>query len=152
MPTPATTQVMIMLSAHAAAPGKIANSNVSGYAAPAFQPASKGAPLQMYGLYSGSWPPRIWRPARTRSGKFWVRSSPGTTGCPSNEGRPKTTAGSATRQATATTSGQRLGESGPGSTHLVSGVGASSDRMVDNSPRHQRGGIHPSCFLDLTVA
>jgi hypothetical protein len=57
MPSPATAQVMIMLSAHAPAPGKTANSNVSGYAAPAFQLASNGAPLQMYGLYRGIWPP-----------------------------------------------------------------------------------------------
>ncbi len=57
------------------------------YAAPAFQPASNGAPLQMYGSYSGRWPLRISRPARTRSGKFCERSSPGSTECPSSAER-----------------------------------------------------------------
>jgi len=68
MPTPAIAQVMIMLSVHAAVAGRTANRAVSGYAAPAFQPPSKGAPLQRYGLYSGSWPLPSWRPASTRSG------------------------------------------------------------------------------------
>ncbi len=77
MPSPATAQVTIRLSVHAAVAGTMANRNVSGYAAPAFQPASNGAPLQMYGSYSGNWPLRICWPASTRSGKFWVRSSPG---------------------------------------------------------------------------
>jgi hypothetical protein len=44
-PAPATAQVMIRLSVHAAVPGSTANSQVSGYAAPAFQLASSGAPL-----------------------------------------------------------------------------------------------------------
>ncbi len=47
MPSPATAQVTIRLSVHAAVAGTIANRDVSGYAAPAFQPASNGAPLQM---------------------------------------------------------------------------------------------------------
>ena len=47
MPSPATAQVTIMLSVHAAVPGRTANRNVSGYAAAAFQEASSGAPPQM---------------------------------------------------------------------------------------------------------
>ena len=54
MPSPATAQVTIMLSVHAGMGGRMANRNVSGYTAPAFQSASRGAPPQMYGLYSGS--------------------------------------------------------------------------------------------------
>ena len=107
MPSPATAQVMIKLTVHAAVAGSTANRNVSGYAAPAFQPASNGAPLQMYGSYSGRWPLRISRPASTRSGKFCVRSSPGSTECPSSAGTPKTRTGSATRMATAQTSPRR---------------------------------------------
>src|SRR5258705_861507 len=53
IPTPAIAQVRIMFRVHAATGGTTANRNVNGYAAPAFQPASSGAPLQMYGLYSG---------------------------------------------------------------------------------------------------
>src|SRR5271169_3232275 len=107
IPSPATAQVTIMLSVHAAVPGKMANSQVSGYAAAAFQPASNGAPLQMYGSYSGRCPARISRPASTRSGRFWVRSSPGTTACPSSAGTPKMTAGSAMSSTAATTSPRR---------------------------------------------
>ena len=107
MPSPATAQVTIMLSVHAAVPGRTANRNVSGYAAAAFQVASNGAPPQMYGSYSGSWPPRIWRPARTRSGKFCVRSSPGRTACPSTAGIPKMMTGSAMRIAMASRSPRR---------------------------------------------
>ena len=61
-----------MLTVHAAVPGRMANSQVSGYAAAAFQPASNGAPLQMYGSNSGRCPARMSRPASTRSGRFWV--------------------------------------------------------------------------------
>src|SRR5271156_3747488 len=107
IPSPATAQVAIMLTVHAAVPGKMANSQVSGYAAAAFQPASNGAPLQMYGSYSGRCPARISRPARMRSGRFWVRSSPGRTACPSSAGRPKMSAGSVMSRTTATTSPRR---------------------------------------------
>ena len=107
IPSPATAQVAIMLIVHAPAPGKTANSQVSGYAAAAFQPASNGAPLQMYGSNSGRCPSRISRPASTRSGKFWVRSSPGRTACPSSAGTPKMTVGSVTSRTTATTSPRR---------------------------------------------
>ena len=47
IPSPATIQVTIRLTVHAAVPGRMANSQVSGYAAPAFQPASSGEPLQL---------------------------------------------------------------------------------------------------------
>ena len=104
IPSPATAQVAIMLTVHAAVPGTMANSQVSGYAAAAFQPASNGAPLQMYGSNRGRCPARISCPASTRSGRFWVRSSPGRTACPSNAGRPKMTTGSVTSTTTATTS------------------------------------------------
>ena len=57
--SPATAQVAIMLSVHAAVPGKMANSQVSGYAAPEFQPVSNGAPLQMYGSNSGKCRPDL---------------------------------------------------------------------------------------------
>ena len=107
IPSPATTQVTIRFAVHAAVPGRIANSQVSGYAAPAFQPASSGAPLQLYGSYSGSCPARISRPASTRSGKFWPRSSPRRTACPSSAGTPKMTAGTTTSRATASTSLRR---------------------------------------------
>ncbi len=80
IPVPAIAQVAIMFRVQAATGGVTANKNVNGYAAPAFQPASSGAPLQMYGLYSGRWPLRISWPASTLSGKFCVRSSPGRTG------------------------------------------------------------------------
>ena len=49
IPIPAVAQVRIMFSVQAATGGMTANKNVNGYAAPAFQPASSGAPLQMYG-------------------------------------------------------------------------------------------------------
>src|SRR6266487_1014788 len=132
MPTAAAAQVTIMLSVHAAVPGTMANRSVSGYAAPAFQSASNGAPLQMYGLYSGSCPSRIWRPASTRSGKFCVRSSPGRTECPSSAGTPKTMTGSATRMATAATSpGRRVDARVPGTWNvLVPGADDSSGPIV----------------------
>src|SRR6266849_10334059 len=128
MPSPAAAQVRIMLSVHAAVPGKMANRNVSGYAAPAFQSPIKGAPVQMYGSYSGSWPFLIWCPASTRSGKFCVRSSPGRTGCPSSAGTPKTMTGSATRRTTAAASpGQRLDARVPSTRDvLIPSVGDSS--------------------------
>ena len=53
IPVPAMAQVRIMFRVQAATGGATANKNVNGYAAPAFQPPSSGAPLQMYGLYSG---------------------------------------------------------------------------------------------------
>ena len=59
MASPATAQVVIMLSVHAAVSGKMANSQVSGYAAAEFQSVSNGAPLQMYGSNSGRCPARI---------------------------------------------------------------------------------------------
>jgi hypothetical protein len=126
IPNPATAQVMIMLSVHAAVPGKMANSQVSGYAAAAFQPASNGAPLQMYGSNKGRCPARISRPASTRSGKFWVRSSPGRTGCPSSAGTPKMTAGSA-MSSTAANVSPRLHQEG-GSAAMT--PGASDDSVL----------------------
>src|SRR5215831_6643461 len=120
MPSPATAQVTIMLSVQAAVPGRTANRNVRGYAAAAFQPASNGAPPQIYGSYSGSWPPRICRPARTRSGKFCVWSSPGRTACPSSAGTPKMITGSAMRTATASRSLRRCPDArAPGTGMLV---------------------------------
>jgi hypothetical protein len=52
----------------------------------------------------GRWPARSWFPASSRSGKFCVMSSPGTTACPSRAGMPKTTAGSRASSKTGITS------------------------------------------------
>ena len=46
-PIPATHQVATRLNVHAALAGRITKRRVKGYAAPAFQPPSSGAPLQM---------------------------------------------------------------------------------------------------------
>src|ERR1700733_8372322 len=78
---------------HAPTPGRTAKRTVSGYTAPAFQPPSSGAPLQMKGLKTGRCPLRIWVPASTRRGKFWVKSSPGRVGCPANAGMAKIAVG-----------------------------------------------------------
>jgi len=47
--SPAVSQVKISPAVHAAVPGRIAKSHVSGYAAAAFQPPRSGAPLQIHG-------------------------------------------------------------------------------------------------------
>ena len=41
------------------------------------------------GLSSGRWPPAICRPARTRSGKFWIRLSAAMAGWPQIAGHPE---------------------------------------------------------------
>ncbi len=134
IPVPATAQVRIMFRVHAATAGATANRNVNGYAAPAFQPASSGAPLQMYGSYSGRWPLRISCPASTRSGKFCVRSSPGRTGCPSSAGTPYTSTGSAMSR--------RMAAASPCQRRAAREPGTSKVRVTDVSdswgPQHER--------------
>lgn len=46
-PTPQITYAATTLMVQAATPDKIAKSQVPGYRDPAFQPASRGVPLQM---------------------------------------------------------------------------------------------------------
>ena len=71
-------------------------------------------------------------PASTRSGKFWVRSSPGRTACPSSAGIPKTMTGSARRTATATASPvRRAGACRVGTGNAAgAGAGDSSDLIT----------------------